>query len=84
MAKNYKIGKEFTANDNNITEENSLYQPIPRNRKMIIRNWKIRINFVSFRTQQNKFCQLLYILKVTMYNVRYGVRQKKAKKGKYK
>ena len=29
--KNYKIGKEFTANDKDTIEENSLYQPIPRN-----------------------------------------------------
>ena len=31
MAKNYKIGEEFTANDKDTIEENSLYQPIPRN-----------------------------------------------------
>ena len=66
MAKNYKIGKEFTANDKDTIEENSLYQPIPR-------NWKIRINFVRYRTQQIKFCQLPAY---SRYNVRYGVPQK--------
>ena len=31
MAKNYKIGEEFTANKKDTIEENSLYQPIPHN-----------------------------------------------------
>ena len=46
MVENYKIGKEFTANNKDTTEENSLYQPIPPTEPQL--------------KNKNKICQLPY------------------------